>query len=193
MRKVQVGFDIDAAQFTVSELAQISGIKRAAIDMYLHRGVLLPARRESISRPKRGTKGRSPKVHGRPLFSVVSVFMARLIRELGDALGLGPSEASLAANAAANAEISARELKATKIVGMTSDGNWMRLLARSIEEKQPLDIYGYAIRSSGQWLFDIHVGVEGTSPTFGSAAAYIRVPLSKLFIPIYGECIRIAK
>jgi len=44
-RKVQLDFDIDAALFTVSELAQVSGISRSAIDMYLHRGVLIPTRR----------------------------------------------------------------------------------------------------------------------------------------------------
>ena len=100
-RKVQLDFDIDAALFTVTELAQVSGISRSAIDMYLHRGVLIPTRRARTLSPTRKTKVRGGKTaQGRPMFSVIIIFKARLIWELGNTLGLGPSESSLASDEA---------------------------------------------------------------------------------------------
>lgn len=57
-RKAQLDFEIDAALFTVTELAQVSGITRSAIDMYLHRRVLIPTRRERTLSQTRKTKVR---------------------------------------------------------------------------------------------------------------------------------------
>jgi hypothetical protein len=93
---IRTDFDIDAALFTVGELAQVSGISRSAIDMYLHRAILNPTRRaRTLSRPTRKTK-----VRGRPMFSAIIIFKARMTWELGHTLGLGPSEASLASDEA---------------------------------------------------------------------------------------------
>jgi hypothetical protein len=183
---MQPAFDIDAALFTVTELAQVSGISRSAIDMYLHRGVLTPTRRERTSSPTRKTKGRGRKAtHGRPMFSVVIIFKARLIRELGNAVGLGPSESSLASDAAVNAEIPTRERK-------PAGGNWMWVCARSVEKNQPLNIYAYAARSDDKWLFELHLGEKGALPRFGWARPHIYVPLSEIFIAVYNECKNIA-
>jgi hypothetical protein len=111
-RKAQLDFDIDAALFTVAELAQVSGISRSAIDMYLHRGVLIPTRRARTLSPTRKAKVRGWKAaQGRPMFSVIIIFKARLIWELGNTLGLGPSESSLASDEALRTEIPARELE----------------------------------------------------------------------------------
>src|SRR4051812_16203877 len=104
--KDQPFLDIDAPLFSVGELSQVSGIGRSAIDMYLHRGILAPTRRERTKRPTLKSKGSSRfSNQGRPMFSVAVIFKARLIRELGNALGLGPSEASIAADHAEKAEL----------------------------------------------------------------------------------------
>jgi hypothetical protein len=190
---MQPALDIDAALFTVLELAQVAGISRSAIDMYLHREVLIPTRRERTSSLTRKTKARGRKTNqGRPMFSVVIIFKARLIRELGNALGLGPSESSLASDKAVDAEIPARELKAAKVPEIAAGRNWMWACARGIENNQPLNIYAYAARSADKWLFDMHVGEEGVRPSFGWAAPHIYVPMSEIFIAVYNECKNIA-
>ena len=126
------------------------------------------------------------------MFSVVAIFKARLIRELGNALGLGPSKSSLASDAAVNAEIPAHELKAAKVAEFVAGGNWMWVLARSVEKIQPLNIYAYAARSKDKWHFDLHVGEKGALPRIGWAAPHIYVPMSELVIAVYNECRNIA-
>jgi hypothetical protein len=193
MKKIQPALDIDAALFTVTELAQVSGISRSAIDMYLHRGVLIPTRRERTSSPTRKTKVRGQKTtQGRPMFSVVIIFKARLIREFGNALGLGPSESSLAADAAVDAKIPARELKAAKVMEIVAGRNWVWACARSVEKNQPLNIYAYAARSADKWLFDMHVGDKGALSCFGWQVPHIYVPMSEIFKSVYNECKKIA-
>jgi hypothetical protein len=191
-RKVQLDFDIDAALFTVSELAQVSGISRSAIDMYLHRGVLIPTRRARTLSPTRKTKVRGWKTaQGRPMFSVIIIFKARLIWELGNTLGLGPSESSLASDEAVRTEIPARELEAGNDAEIPAGRNWMWACARSVETKQPINIYACAARSAGRWQFDIHLGEKGAIPCFGLQVPHVYVPISEIFFSVYNECKKI--
>ena len=160
-RKAQLAFDIDAALFTVTELAQVSGISRSAIDMYLHRGVLIPTRRARTLSPTRKTKVRGWKTaQGRPMFSVIIIFKARLIWELGNTLGLGPSESSLASDQALHAEIPEHELEAENVAEIAAGRNWMWTCARSVETNQTINIYAYAARSADRWLFDMQLRRE---------------------------------
>ena len=191
-RKVQLDFDIDAALFTVTELAQVSGISRSAIDMYLHRGVLIPTRRARTLSPTRKIKVRGWKTaQGRPMFSVIIVFKARLIWELGNTLGLGPSESSLASDQALHAGIPANELGEENGAEIAAGRNWMWACARSVETKQPINIYAYAARSADRWLFDMHFGEKGAIPCFGLQVPHVYVPISEIFISVYNECKKI--
>ena len=191
-RKAQLDFDIDAALFTVSELAQVSGISRSAIDMYLHRGVLIPTRRARTLSPTRKTKVRGWKTaQGRPMFSVIIIFKARLIWELGNTLGLGPSESSLASDEALRTEIQARELEAENVAEIAAGRNWIWACARSVERNQPIKIYAFAARSADRWLFDMHLGEKGAMPCFGLQVPHVYVPLSEIFIGVYSECKKI--
>ena len=191
-RKSQLDFDIDAALFTVTELAQVSGISRPAIDMYLHRGVLIPTRRARTLSPIRKTKVRGWKTaQGRPMFSVIIIFKARLILELGNTLGLGPSESSLASDQALRTEIPARQLGEENVAEIAAGRNWMWACARSAETKQPINIYAYAARSADRWLFDMHFGENGAIPCFGLRVPHVYVPISEIFINVYKECKKI--
>jgi hypothetical protein len=191
-RKAQLDFDIDAALFTVTELAQVSGISRSAIDMYLHRGVLIPTRRGRTLSHTRKTKVRGWKTaQGRPMFSVIIIFKARLIRELGNTLGLGPSESSLASDEALRAEIPTRELEKEIVAEIAAGRNWMWACARSVETNLPIIIYAYATRSEDRWLFDMHLGEKGAIPCFGLQAPHVYVPISEIFISVYNECKKI--
>ena len=190
--KTQLDFDIDAALFTVTELAQVSGISRSTIDMYLHRGVVIPTRRERTLSHTRKTKVRGRKTtQGRPMFSAIIIFKARLIWELGNTLGLGPSESSLASDEALHAEIPARELEAGNVAKIAAGRNWMWACARSVETHQPINIYAYAARSADGWLFDIHLGEKGANPCFGLQVPHLYVPISEIFMSVYNDCKKI--
>jgi hypothetical protein len=191
-RKAQLDFDIDAALFTVSELAQVSGISRSAVDMYLHRGLLIPTRRARTLSPTRKTKVRGWKTaQGRPMFSVIIIFKARSIWELGNTLGLGPSESSLASDDALRAEIPARGLEKENVAEIAAGRNWMWACARSAETNQPINIYAYAARSTDRWLFDMHLGEKDAIPCFGLQVPHLYVPISEIFISVYKECKKI--
>jgi len=188
---MQPDFSINAPVFTVTELARVSGISRPAIDMYLHRGVLIPTRREQKSSRTRKTKVRGRKTpQGRPMFSVIIIFKTRLIRELGT-LGLGPSESSLASDEVLHAEIPAGELEAGNVAEIAAGRNWMWACARSVEANQPVNIYAYAARSADKWLFDVHLGEKVAIPSFGLQIPHIYVPISVIFMSVYNECKRL--
>jgi hypothetical protein len=121
----------------------------------------------------------------RPMFSVIIIFKARLILELGNTLGLGPSESSLASDEALRTEIQARELEEENAAEIAAKRNWMWTCARSVETKHPINIYAYAARSAGRWLFDVHLGEKGAMPCFGLQVPHVYVPISEIFISVY--------
>jgi hypothetical protein len=168
---MQAAFDLDAALFSAGELAEVSGLGRSMVDVWVSRGLLQPTRRE---RPKQKTKGKARKPQGRPLFSVGAIFQVRLTRELGAQIGIGSSEWVPLANIAAVAEIA-------------SGGNWMWPCARGAERAQPFNVYAYAARSGGKWLFDMHVGEDGAAPCFGLHMPHIFIPMSEIFASVYVE------
>ena len=160
--------------------------------MYLHRGVLIPTRRARTLGHTRKTKVRGWKTaQGRPMFSVIIIFKARLIWELGNTLGLGPSESSLASDEALHAEIPARELEEENVAEIAAGRNWMWACARSVETNQPINLYAYVARSADRWLFDIHLGEKGAIPCFGFQVPHVYVPISEIFISVYNECKKI--
>ena len=125
------------------------------------------------------------------MFSVIIIFKARLIWELGNTLGLGPSESSLASDEALHAEIPARELEEGNVAEIAAGRNWMWACARSVETNQPINIYAYAARSADRWLFDIHLGEKGAKPCFGLQVPHVYVPISEIFISVYNDCKKI--
>jgi hypothetical protein len=160
--------------------------------MYLHRGILIPTRRARTLSPTRKTMVRGRKTaQGRPMFSVIIIFKARLILELGNTLGLGPSESSLASDEALRTEIPALELEEGNVAEIAAGRNWMWACARSAETKQPINIYAYAARSADRWLLDMHSGEKGAFPCFGLEVPHVYVPVSKIFISVYNECKKI--
>ena len=125
------------------------------------------------------------------MFSVIIIFKARLILELGNTLGLGPSESSLSSDEALRTEIQARELEAENVAEIAAGRNWMWTCARSLEANQPINIYAYAARSADRWLFDMHLGEKGAIPCFGLQVPHLYVPISEIFISVYKECKKI--
>jgi hypothetical protein len=88
-------------------------------------------------------------------------------------------------------EIPARELEEENVAEIAAGRNWMWACARSVETKQPINIYAYAARSADRWLFDMHLGEKGAIPCFGLQVPHVYVPISKIFISVYIECKKI--
>jgi DNA-binding transcriptional MerR regulator len=166
MAKAAPAFDLTAPLFTIGEVAAVSGSSRATLDMYLHRGILVPARREAV----KGTRSRG---QGRPIFSAVEVFKARLIRQLIDSIGLGPSESSALADAAVLAKAPAIK------------ENWMRAVAQGVLAGKPFLIYAVATRLQGEWKLEITREMEATRR---AESLYVLVPVSRLFSEVYSAC-----
>jgi hypothetical protein len=181
----QPRFDLDAALFTAGELAEVSGLSRAMVDVWVSRGLLEPTRRE---RAKRQTKGRVRKGQGRPMFSSVAIFKVRLTLELGRHLGIGLSEWVALSNIAELAKIPSYIANIAEVADMIAGGNWMWAVARGIENGKPFKICSYATQDHGEWLFDMEIGEDRRQPRFGLEVPHLFIPMWRVFETVYVEC-----
>jgi hypothetical protein len=182
MKIKQAAFPLDAPLFTSAELAEVSGLARSMVDVWVSRGLLEPTRREQS--PRR-TKGRVRKGHGRPMFSAIAIFKVRLACELGRHLGIGLSEWVPFGNDMAKALEAASDT--TKITDLVAGGNWMWAVARGIENGKPFKISGYATQVKGKWVFDPRLGSERSDPSFGLDVPHLFIPMSSIFAMVYGD------
>jgi hypothetical protein len=195
---MQSPFDIYAGQFSVGELAELTGVSRPIIDVWCNRGVIEPTRRERPTGRKPRPRTKSAKAarpearRGRPLFSCRDVFTASLVRTLAERLAMGSTDSSRVAGVAKLPKDLASKLSlnadAAGIASVAAGGEWMWACARGIERGKPLIIYGYASRVKGKWEFDMHVGLAGAEPRFGWHTPHLFVPMSAVFAEAYGKC-----
>jgi hypothetical protein len=176
---MQPPFDPYAALFSAGEVAEMSGVSRAIIDVWVTRTVIEPSRRQRAPIRKRSPNKKrvAPRV-GRPVFSCRDVFKVLLVRVLADRLTLASPESSRVARLA----------ELAKIADAVTGGNWMWALARSIERGNPLRLYAYATRSDGEWSLDMHIGEFLAAPKFGFDVPHIFVPMTVLFDEAYQKC-----
>ena len=80
--------DVRAATFSQRELCQITGLDTVTVDTWLIRGIL------------ETTKVDGRVLRGRRLFSVLTIFEAKVTADLVNELAMGPSEASNVARCA---------------------------------------------------------------------------------------------
>ncbi len=185
MKIKQPRFDLDSALFTAGELAEVSGLSRAMVDVWVSRGLLEPTRRE---RAKRQTKGRVRIGQGRPMFSAVAIFKVRLTLELGKHLGIGLSEWVALSNKAEKAQLPSFIANIAGAADMIAGGNWMWAVARGIENGKPFKICSYATQDHGEWLFDMEIGEERRQPHFGLDVPHLFIPMWRICETIYVEC-----
>jgi hypothetical protein len=177
----QPAFDLDAALFSSGELAQVAGLSRAMVDLWVSRGLLEPTRRE---RAERRTKGRVRKGHGRPMFSAGAIFKVRLTLELGRHLGIGRSEWVPLGKTVEEAQVANIAEAADRVAG----GNWMWAVARGVENEKPFRIYTLATYCNGEWLFDMQLGDQSHMPSFGQDVPYLVIPTWKIYEAVYVAC-----
>jgi hypothetical protein len=59
--------------------------------------------------------------------------------------------------------------------------------ARSVENNSQFDVSCYATHTSKGWDIDVQFG-KPAGPQFGLEAAYMFIPMSKIFADVYREC-----
>lgn len=171
--------------FTAAELAEVSGLARSVVDLWVSRGLLPPTRREHSPRRSRG---RVRKGKGRPMFSAVAIFKVRVACELGQHLDIGLSEWWIASTEAAQATNNSELSSIARAAEISAEGNWMWAVARAAEAGKQFKVYGYTAFRKGEWLFDMHVGDTLAQPCFGTEIPHIFVPMSDIFSVVYREC-----
>ena len=176
----QAAFDLEAALFTSAELADVSGLSRTMVDVWISRGVLQPTRRE---RAERRTKGPVRKGQGRPMFSSGVIFKVALTCILGRHLGIGLSEWEPLGTKVEGALLTNVAEVADRVAG----GNWMWAVARGVENKKPFRIYTLATYSNGEWLFDMQLG-EQPSKLSWQDVPYLVIPTWKIYERVYLQC-----
>jgi len=172
---MQPAFDLDAPLFTTLELAKIAGINRGVADVWLHRELLKPTRSASV--------GNGPQ--GRPLFSAVVIFQAKLIRRLSETVDIGPSTGTLVALK------TEEERGSAQIAKMSVEGNWWWAVVRSSDKPKPITIIGLAGKKGGEWQLDVRLESDHSPLCFAPGAPYIVLPLSEIFLTVYQQCSKI--
>lgn len=183
--ETQEPFDIEAPLFTAAECAEVSGLSRALVDVWVGRNLLPPTRREYS--PRR-SKGRVRKGRGRPMFSAVAIFKVRVASELGRYFKIGLSEWSPVGTEVERAQNESELSAAAAIAGISAEGNWMWAVARALEADKRFNVYGYAAYQNREWLFDMHIGDQLIEPCFGTTIPHIFIPMSDIFESVYKDC-----
>jgi hypothetical protein len=182
---MQAAFDLEAPLFGTGELAQVSGLSRAMVDVWVSEGRLRPTRRQQREGQM---KGRGRKRLGRPMFSAVAIFTVKLTCEMAAQLGIGLSEWISLGVAVEGADIPPYVANMAELTEYVAGGNWFWAVARGVENNKPFKIYSYATRTKGKWLFDTHVGDELKEPCFGLNQPFLFIPMWRTFSEVYVEC-----
>jgi hypothetical protein len=193
--------DIVAPLFTTQELCRAAGLDPVLAKAWIARGLLDPDRADPIA------------VRRRPLFSVMTVFRARLARELGDQLGVAPSDVVETkrakkradvktvkdiARASGDVEEALRKLLAEgrkpprqgldRLARVVADEGWSWAVARSVERGKPLGLIAGVSRDKGCWDFYLALEAEKLAERFGPKRSYAVIPVGAMFAEVYSAC-----
>jgi hypothetical protein len=162
---MQEELDLDEPYFTSGEAARVAGIDEKLFGVWLYREILRPAREE-----KKTGKGRR---RGGRLFSVITIFEARIVIRLVNHLAMTPSEASKASKRAAA-------------------GKWKLAVLRGLETSKPVHVYSLLWRMDDCWNTEIAIANEtGTLVTEPKMGPFAVVPVGSDLSSVYEECWKI--
>jgi hypothetical protein len=164
--------------FSATELGKVAGIERKLVNLWLERELIQPTRIERLA------------VRKRPLFSVVAIFKARLIRILSGSLLVSASGSMLAG---AEAERASKPGAATRsrtpaLPEVIADEGWMWAVARSVESGKALPLVAAITRSDDCWDFFLGLEVSSFARRFAPEVPYAVVPIGEIFASVYLEC-----
>ena len=148
--------DIELPLFSAAELANVAGLDRGRVDLWVHRGIICPSRVDRLT------------VRSRSSFSMIVVYEAKLIRDFGEHVGVGPTDAVKAAAA------------------VIDDGKWLFHAARHAEAGDILDHFAIVSRSEDCWQANFHVGLDPVRAQKETPG--ILVATGATFAAVYKSC-----
>ncbi len=169
---------IDEPSFTAADLSSMVGVDRKLVNLWLERGVIVPSKLERL--PSRN----------RPMFSVIGIFKARLIRVLSETLSINPASSMLAGNEAERASRpgAAAASSVSRMAQTLADEGWMWAVARSVDRGKPLTLFAAITRADDCWQFFMEFDVSKLAPRFRPDEPYAIVPIGMLFAGVYRQC-----
>ena len=185
--------DIAIPRFTTNAMSKAAEIDPGIVKVWLQRGSIAPDYLEPL--PTRS----------RPMFSLITVFRARLARVLSTQLGFNPLELRKADEC--DKEISPEAIRrlsplaietpfkqkmstnsAHRLAAMVADEGWMWAAARAAEKGKPLELYAGLNRIDDCWQYFIEVEPSNFAKQFAENEAYVVIPIGALFTNVYYRC-----
>lgn len=147
---------IDEAKFTAPDLGEIAGVDAGLVKAWLRRGLIKP------------TKVIKREVRNQPLFSVIEIFKARLLRALSDSLDIPPSF----------------------LADFIADEGWMWGIARLVDRYgKPLPMMMGVTKVKGRLQY--YTGsIEEIVERFGDRQPYLVIPAYQIFAAVYSACVK---
>ncbi len=163
--------DVRAATFSQRELCQITGLDTVTVDTWLIRGIL------------ETTKVDGRVLRGRRLFSVLTIFEAKVTADLVSELAMGPSEASKVARCAG--------------ADWHAPDDWKRKVVEAIERSAHVArVFLLVARADEGWVTIPSYANKNGPPRFEPLAKYEKwlakplavLPASDLLSFVYKKC-----
>jgi hypothetical protein len=172
---------IDLAAFTATQLSTVTGIDRKLVNLWLERGVITPTHLERLTE------------RNRPMFSVIAIFKARLIKALSDELSINPASSMLAgAEAERASRPGARAASSVaRMAQVIADAGWMWAVARGVDRGKPLALFAAINRTDDCWQLFLEFDVGKFAQRFGPDKAYAVIPIGEVFATVYRQCKKI--
>jgi hypothetical protein len=171
MEGKQGKMDVRAATFSQRELCQITGLDTVTVDTWLIRGIL------------ETTKVDGRVLRGRRLFSVLTIFEAKVTADLVNELAMGPSEASNVARCAG--------------ADWHAPDDWKRKVVEAIERSANVArVFLLVARADEGWVTIPSYANKNGPPRFEPTSKYEKwlarplavLPASDLLSFVYKKC-----
>jgi hypothetical protein len=171
MEGKQGKMDVRAATFSQRELCQITGLDTVTVDTWLIRGIL------------ETTKVDGRVLRGRRLFSVLTIFEAKVTADLVNELAMGPSEASNVARCAG--------------ADWHAPDDWKRKVVEAIERSANVArVFLLVARADEGWITIPSYANKNGPPRFEPMSKYEKwlarpvavLPASDLLSFVYKKC-----
>jgi hypothetical protein len=178
MKKETPELKIDKPEFTAAQLCAVAGIDRKLVNLWLERNLIAPTKVERLA------------ARNRPMFSVIAIFKARLIRALSETLSINPASSMLAGIEAERASRpgAAAASSIARMAQTIADEGWMWAVARSVDRGKPLALFAAINRVDDCWQFFMEFDVGKFAQRFQPDEPYAVVPIGEIFATVYRDC-----
>ena len=179
--------DITDPRFTARDLSEVALIDRKLVNLWLERNLIEP----TLVKPL--------EVRKRPMFSMVAIYKARLMRLLSDYLEISTSGLKLAGLEVekANRRGAAAASGIKRAANAIADAGWMWAVKRSVDDNRPLardaagkplTLYGAIALIDGCWDFHMEFELSKFTSHFAPEVPFAVIPIEATFASVYRQC-----